>query len=138
MKSKTSLFDDEEINLYDFSLIGISCHLKDYELCWNINKRLSFNFIKQRQDIEISVKKTISKHPFYTFATEDGFVSYTLIKNRTTGLMVPEQPNADYFLKIEGDVSSHNLVSSLKNVPGILTAFVVDVNKLKSKENFLF
>jgi hypothetical protein len=138
MKSKISLFDDEEINFFDFSLIGVSCHLKDYELCWNINKRLGFNLVKQRQDIEISVKKTISKHPFYTFVTEDGFVSYWLIKNRTTGLLVPEQPNADYFLKIDGDISSVDLVTNLKSVPGILTAFVVDVNKLKSKENFIF
>lgn len=138
MKSKTSLFDDDEINLYDFDLIGISCHLKDYELCWNINKRLGFNLIKQRQDIEISVKKTISKHPFYTFATEDGFINYWLIKNRATGLMVPEQPNADFFLKIEGEITPSVLVGNLKDVPGILTAFVVDINKLKSKENFLF
>jgi hypothetical protein len=138
MKLKTSWFDDEEINLYDFDLIGISCHLKDYELCWNINKALGFNFKKHDKELEITVKKVLSKHPIFTFALEDGLISYSLIKNRTTGVLVAEQPNADYFLKIEGEANTNQLMEQLKTVNNINTCFKVDVNTLKSKDHFLF
>jgi len=136
--SRVLLFDNEEINLFDFTVIGISCHLKDYQLCWNINKHLGFNFVKSQHYLEISVKKTISKHSFYTFASDENSIAYWLIKNRTEGLMIPEQPNADYFLKIEGETNNTKLLEQLKNTDGVLTAFVIDINTLKSKENFIF
>ena len=29
---------------YDFTLIGISCHAKDYRICWSINQRFGYDF----------------------------------------------------------------------------------------------
>ena len=31
---------------YTFQLIGISCHEKDYRLCWAINQKLALNLKK--------------------------------------------------------------------------------------------
>ena len=32
---------------YDFQLIGLYCHVKDYRLAWALNKRFEFDFVKQ-------------------------------------------------------------------------------------------
>jgi hypothetical protein len=31
---------------YDFSLLGICCHEKDYRLCWAVNSTLDLNLTK--------------------------------------------------------------------------------------------
>ena len=38
---------------YDFTLIGISCHAKDYRICWSINQRFGYDFEKQEHDLEM-------------------------------------------------------------------------------------
>ena len=54
--AKTKLTLDIEYD-YEFILIGISCHSRDYKLCWAINKQQGFNFIKEAE-IELTTKKT--------------------------------------------------------------------------------
>ena len=51
--SKLSLNFEED---YSFLLIGISCHAKDYRLCWELNKLLNFDFARA-DDLEINSKK---------------------------------------------------------------------------------
>ena len=55
--SKFTLNIEED---YDFSLIGISCHAKDYKLCFEFNKLLEVDFIRT-EDLDIDSKKTTSK-----------------------------------------------------------------------------
>ncbi|MCB0381697.1 MAG: IPExxxVDY family protein, partial [Flavobacteriales bacterium] len=50
---------------YDFALLGISCHTKDYRLCWELNKVLNFDLVRST-DLEIN-KTTINKSSFYEF-----------------------------------------------------------------------
>ena len=45
MKKKHLQFEIE----LDFSLVGISCHLKDYRFVWLLNKALKSNFIQTKQ-----------------------------------------------------------------------------------------
>ena len=48
----------EEEYEYDFRLIGISCHEKDYRICWGLNNRLHLSLAKEEVEIEVMVKKT--------------------------------------------------------------------------------
>ena len=89
------------------------------------------------------IKKTneFSKHALYSYFQEDTENEFTLLSNRSnTGCLVPEQAHADYLFMIKEsyDVNILELISKIKSIPFVLTAFEVKVGDLKSKENLLF
>ena len=133
----------EEEYEYDFRLIGISCHEKDYRICWGLNNRLRLSLAKEEEEIEVLIKKTneFSKHALYSYFQEDTENEFTLLSNRSnTGYLVPEQAHADYLFMIKEsyDVNILELISKIKLIPFVLTAFEVKVKDLKSKENLIF
>ena len=133
---------DEEYE-YDFRLIGISCHEKDYRICWGLNNGLRLSLAKEEKGIEVLMKKTneFSKHAVYSYFQEDTENEFTLLNNRSNaGYLVPEQAQADYLFMIKEsyDVDILALISKIKSIPFVLTAFEVKVGNLKSKENLIF
>jgi len=133
----------EEEYEYDFRLIGISCHEKDYRICWGLNNRLRLSLAKEEREIEVLIKKTneFSKHAVYSYFQEDTENEFTLLNNRSkAGYLVPEQAHADYLFMIKEtyDVNIVELISKIKSIPFVLTAFEVKVGGLKSKENLIF
>ncbi len=126
---------------YDFSLIGISCHSKDYRLCWEINKALSIDMVRTT-DLEINKKDKVSTYSFYEFIDEANYLEYYLISNRgNSGYIIPEQKTMDFFLMIKGNISDNHTKESIAKINSlslVLTSFNVDPNQLKSKQNLLF
>ena len=126
---------------YDFSLIGISCHSKDYRLCWELNKALSIDMIRTA-DLEISKKDKISAFSFYEFIDEANYLEFYLISNRgNSGYIVPEQKTMDFFLMVKGNISDNHTkecIAKINSLSLVLTSFNVDPNQLKSKQNLLF
>jgi hypothetical protein len=133
----------EEEYEYDFKLIGISCHEKDYRICWGLNNRLRLSLAKEEGEIEVFIKKTneFSKHGRYSYFQEDTENEFTLLNNRSnSGYLLPEQAHADYLFMIKEsyDVNIVDIISKIKLIPFVLMAFEVKVGDLKSKENLLF
>ena len=139
MKSKkTILFDEDGDALYEFSLIGISCHLKGYRLAWGLNKKLSISLEKNKNGVKIPSAGKISEHNLFTFVTENGTV-FSLIKNRSDIYLSKELSHADFFLKIEGEVErEEDLINDIKATKGVLAVFQLNVDELKAKDNFIF
>ena len=133
----------EEEYEYDFRLIGISCHEKDYRICWGLNNRLRLSLAKDGRGIEVLIKKTneFSKHALYSYFQEDTENEFMLLNNwSSSGHLVPERAHADYLFLIKEsyDVNLEELILKIKSIPFVLTAFEVKVGDLKSKENLLF
>jgi len=128
---------------YDFLLIGISCHEKDYRLSWSLNNSLNLELAKT-DDLKLDSKKYKEplSHSMFMFDNEDQYKQYYLISNKgPKGLLIPEQKHSDFFLLIKGTLLNDDKASILKKIkdtPGVLTIFDIDPNKLKSKENLLF
>lgn len=128
---------------YDFVLIGICSHEKDYRICWALNNKLGFD-LKKTEELEIKEKKLDEPSLFsmYVYENAEQYTDYYVIANRSeNGLLVPEQKQADYFLVIKGTVADEqveSLVKQLREVSMILTAYEIDPNQLKSKQNLLF
>lgn len=137
MKQRFAILEDDELNLYNFKVIGISCHLKDYKLSWLLNKALNINLVKRANDIELLSKQGKSLHSVFEYNNEEDFFNLTLIKNRSEGLLVSELSNADYFLKLEGEIDLEKTRKRLNEIDAILALFPIDLNKIKSKENFI-
>lgn len=125
---------------YDFALLGISCHTKDYRLCWELNKVLNFDLVRS-VDLEIN-KTTIDKYSFYEYLDEDHYLDYYLISNRSdNGYLIPEHKKVDFFFMIKGNISDaliDDLLSNINAISLVLTTFKIDHNQLKSKQNLLF
>lgn len=128
---------------YDFVLVGISCHEKDYRLAWSINDKLKTE-LRKAEDLKIELKKntTPTQFPFYEFIDEEAFREYFLIGNRGgKGLLIPEQKQVDYFLMIRGTCNStdkSSLLKQLKDINIVLAAYDINPNGLDSKQNLLF
>jgi hypothetical protein len=127
---------------YEFKVIAISCHARDYKLCYNLNKQLVFNLIKQ-DNIKLKVKPDIAaEFSWYLFNDEENHFEYRLISNKgTIGLLIPEQKQADFLMIVNGSITNSQLAQLVKRIretESVLTAFTFDVNALKSKQNLLF
>ena len=129
---------------YDFQLIGISSHIKDYRLCWAINSAsIGINFIKT-EDFKISLKNETENNFYsqYVYNNEDAGLEFILISNRgTKNYLLPEIKQADFVLIIKGNFAekqTEELIKKLKTIPFVLTAFTIEASELKSKQNLIF
>lgn len=128
---------------YDFILVGISCHLKDYRLSWAINKQLNIELVKSEKELEIFDRKEGKTERFSMLEYQDPETEtqYILIANRCAeGYLVPEYRQADYFLIVrEGfHLNEDELTERIREIDFVLTAFTVNIEGLKSKQNLLF
>jgi hypothetical protein len=126
---------------FDFTLLGISCHESDYRFGWMLNKATGMNFLKE-EDLVVPIKDKQSAHSIFSCEIEENFCTYHIIANKgTSGLLIPESRNTDYFLVIKGPVqqdSLDDLLSQVRSISKVQTVFPVNVNDLKSKHNLLF
>ena len=128
---------------YDFKLIGISCHAKDYRLAWAINKSLGFRMEKEEFDLDILSDNLLERsvHPVFSFFDEEEQNEYFLICNRVgAGYLIPEQRHADFVFMIKESfpVDIKEMIVNLRKIELVLTAFEIEVGKLKSKKNLIF
>ena len=135
-KTLLTLADD-----YDFKLIGISCHAKDYRICWELNNTLKIDFIRG-SDYEISKKDELRNFTFYEYNDEVNYLDFYLIANKgNKGYLISEQKSIDFFLLLKGSVTDDhltNFIIKVKALKIVLTAFNINPESLKSKQNFLF
>ena len=126
----------------DFVLLAVTCVLKDYRLCYYINKNLNFSFAKL-EDHELSYPgQTCRFYSKYLHCTSENSAQYFLLSNKgSEGYLVPELKSADYFIVIKEFIDDEDmdfLVSELKKMNDIQAVVELDPAKLKSKENLIF
>ena len=137
---KTKLVVDHEL---DASVIGVVTTLKDYKLAWNINQVFKINLVKQPSlQIEFIKGNDLSIVNFL-FKTE--FQQFRLIKNRSSdlnsGFLIPELSNFDFFLMLsiaDKEMIHEAVLEKLHSIKGMEYIQQIDVDKLKSKDNFIF
>lgn len=125
---------------YDFELIGISSHEKDYRLAWALNKRMDWKMIRIA-DVLIEQKNSVSSHAQFRYLHQLDHTIITMIDNNTPGgYLLPDASQFDYLIKIEnarvdlGDV----FLRKIKSAQFVLAAFELNIDKLKSKQNLLY
>lgn len=131
-----SLNEDE----FDFGLLAICSHIKDYRMGWEINRHLNFD-LQRIDDIELKTPAGITSFSFFSYFNEETKVSVYLLANRSEGgLLIPEKKQVDFFLIIkEADESYYNeILLKLKKLPNILAVYAINPLELKSKNNLLF
>ncbi len=154
----------EEFDAIDFQLLAIHTALEDYRLAYYINQVVSINLAKCTS--QINIKSNAGETSFGHFGFEDvkKDAYWNLIQNKTQILsskkqqglglfsetenhtltkiyLLPEYRKVDYFLKIENlnemDYIS-SVVSKINTIERINTVYVIDPEKIKSKNNLIF
>lgn len=149
-KISTDFYEDS------FDLIALHSSLEDYAIAYALNQCLKSSFKRRRTDLDISVHTTVPifewkddlNDRYWTF-----FPNHSLEEDKTSRsdlfmnepafakfTMVPEYKDVDYFIKIEQEdnADTEKLIKSLLAVPKIITAYSIETDKLKSKNNLIY
>jgi hypothetical protein len=125
-----------------FTLLGISCHLKDYRLSYLLNNNLGIFFTKH-DDLRISAagSRDETEFSFYLFRDEERLNTYYLIANRSQDfVLVPELKQFDFLLVVEGAIGTGEkefLLKIIRGIPGVLTVVENELTGIKNYENLL-
>ena len=124
---------------YDFEIIGVSSHEKDYRLAWSLNKTLGWRLVRI-EDAVVEGKRSTTHHARFRWTHPVDQTVFTLIDNKTPdGTFMPELIQFDYLLKIEQPSESvmKKLQSGLRNTDFVLAFQRQEVDKLKHKDILL-
>lgn len=158
-KNKTVLLTLEEEESY--LLIAVHCSREAYQVAFFLNKAFGLKFKRNRKDIDFKHEKHMAFYPIFHCSDEANYVDYYLVANKfdaasvqlqpsgtlfaetevVTTHLLPEFKNVDYFLKIEDEaamIDPQEIVDGLNKIPQIITAYDVEVESIKSKENLIF
>ena len=131
---KTVHIIEDEIKL-DMTVLAINSHVKGYNLCWHINKKLCSNFINT--EIFIGDKK----EGFSAFEVEHENKKITLVNNKSKkGVLMPEKKNVDFFIIVEPEMKNtakEEFISKLREISKILLIFEVDLEKEHEAHRFI-
>jgi hypothetical protein len=128
---------------FDFVLIALTTSLKDYRICYLINKYLNFNFARA-DDLKLEIGLTGGPALFslYKYSWESTETDFYFIGNKgSDGYLIPEMRGTDYFILIRyyiDDDDLDNIISALNKIPEIVAAVKIEPKKIKSRENLLF
>jgi hypothetical protein len=110
-----------------FTLFGVSCHLKDYRLSFNLNQQLDLDLVKMDDFMGYS---------FYYCRDEDCFNAYYLLGNRgPETILLPDLKQTDFLLFVEGPfkkVQKERLLEKIKGIQNVLTAFEVRFETIRN------
>ena len=126
----------------DFVLIAITAPLKDYRLCFKINKELHID-LSRVDDLELVLYADTEPCYFsrYRFTELNTEVEFNLLANKgTEGFLIPEMRKVDFFLLIHNYIDHDDLkevIAGLNRIPEVAVAAEVDPKKVKSKENLI-
>jgi hypothetical protein len=139
-----------------FTLIALHSSIEDFMLVYALNSCLKTNLKRSVSDLDLSQGGSF---PIFDWRDEVNDRYYTFVSNNdvkeevlsvanlfqdqptlTKYHLVPEYRDVDYFLKIEHDELDveENILKSVLTIPKIITAYLVDASKLKSKNNLIF
>lgn len=144
-----------------YQLIAVHSSLEAYQLAYLFNKYLGLSLKREKQDIDFKHKELLAVYPLYYFFDGNNESGYYLVSNKFKGNLenlqpsgalfqegttlttnlIPEYKKVDFFLKIQDEtekIDTKSIVRNLNNIPKIITAYSVDVETLKSKENLIF
>ena len=139
-----------------FTLIALHSSIEDFMLVYALNSCLKTKLKRSVDDLEISQSGSF---PIFDWRDEVNDRYFTLVSNNvvkeeelsignlfqdqpsfTKYHLVPEFRDVDYFLKIEHDEMNveEKILKSILSIPKVITAYLVDASKLKSKNNLIF
>jgi hypothetical protein len=122
-------FLDNRKGAISVTIIGISCHCRDYQLSFYLQRKLELDLARQED---------YNGHPFFYCLDDNDFNIYYLIGNRQEdSVLVPEFRQLDFLLFIEGPFNKQqkdHYIRTIKAIPNVLLATEILPNSIKNPE----
>ena len=146
----------EDLYVGDFVLVALHSSLDDHALVYALNRYLSLRLKRTVEDLEL---QGTGSFPIFEWKDHINDRNWTLIANynqqeeelnrpdlfqneisHTVHHVIPENKEVDFFLKIEQGEESleDDVIRIILTIPNIVTAYIVEIEKLKSKHNLIF
>lgn len=148
----------------DFQILAIHCSIAPYKMAFCLNKQLQLRLKRRRTDLEFSKDGLEVQFPWFEFEDTSNYTVYDLVSNTCksatahttasgglfgsnaseeyiTTYLIPEYKKVDYFLKITSEheqVFVQKLLSEVNNIKPIISAYLIDSEHIKSKNNLIF
>lgn len=144
-----------------FTLIAIHCTLEDFRLAYLLNKHLGLGLSRKGKDLDYN-NGTVS-YSIYEWEDTKQLETWGLVSNVSkletlqkidhkslfdtqqnitkTFHLLQEYKTVNYFLKIDSEFSFSKekyILNNILAIPQIATAYSIDSNQLKSKDNLIF
>lgn len=127
---------------YHFDLIGVSSSVKLYKVAWALNNQLQIRLVKT-EDFKLEMKGgATATFCNYEYLVEES--SFNLFRNRSMEMegayLLPELNHFDYIIKLSRNsqtFAKEVIIKELKEMKWIEYISPLEVEKLKSKDNFL-
>lgn len=154
-----------DLNIFDFVLLGIASPENQYVLVNSVNHQLNL-FLELDQVLKIGTKQgRLFDFSVYGFTDENMGLEYFLLPNKSNyqpkssagksndlfasihqqveeaALLVPELPHTNYFLILKGESAFHEqyeVFKSLKKVTAIHQVHEIIPERLASKNHLVF
>ena len=117
--------------------------MRDYRLCWQINRALKLDFVRQ-DEIKIHYKRKKKSAYFSLFIYEDetNMMDYFFMSNKHLGeRLIPELRQVDYFMMIRGGhglMKKRMIMEVLRENRSVEALFDSDPLELPSRQNLIF
>ncbi len=139
----------------DFELIAVHADVHDFSLAYHLNKTMGLQLARRKKDLclqddiwfaTFEWSDDVNDNYWMLVAnhckTETNNSSIGLFGQETATVsrhLVEERKEVDYFLKLETEIPGmvDKTLKSLKEIPGVLTAYGIDTEILKSKKNLI-
>lgn len=121
----------------DIRIIGINSHLEDYKLAWHINNVLNINLIKY-SDIVNEDGQAFSFYLYDGGENSNTFNLVGLVNEEAKWIKLPLP--TDYLIVIRNFITEDSyqaITSKIKQIPGVILVYNVDVEKTRKIDNLL-
>jgi len=122
---------------YDYTTIGIACHMKDYRFAFFLNDELGFQ-MKRTEDLLYGDGEKSLGYSFYYFRNPDERRNFYLVSNyNEEARLIPSEKGADFFLIISDILSASRkkqLISRIQKIPQVLAAYEIPKGKTNNLE----
>ena len=144
MKLSLNTIDLTDGFFEETKLLGIMSPVKSYQFCWQINNMLGIDF-RINNEIEIQLAKKTRHYFFavYEYPEPTNCLVHYLYNNQFDGeYLLPEFKHLDFLWLLKGDVVTeeklHELVLSVREIPGVQLVVELATEKIKNKEHLVF
>jgi len=146
-----------------YKLLAIHSSVEEYKLAYLLNKHLNLKLARTPKDIDLHDGAENSFFAHFIYEDQQKYCTYHLVSNiarqvKVSGsggaslfngeqlavkksFLLPEFKQVDYLVKIEDEldeVSEKILTARIIEIPQVSTAYAVDFERIKTKENLIF
>ncbi len=127
----------------DYRLIGLATGMKEYKLCFHLNRLLACDFQKV-PDLIFEAKDRTRSTQFSVLKAGDESTpaQYLVFGNKNVGeYLLPEFSDYDYLIQVFGRPENEqitDILDAVKSIPEVALAAEIPLKKAKSKDRLFY